>query len=155
MAGVDLNRRWDSPDRFNHPTIYHTKEMVKQINKCRNVFLVCDLHGHSRKEGVFMYGCDSEEVIIQTNHDKELNMKSVSVMTLPQILHQRSNFFKLEHCNFRTVNCKAPTMRSVMCNDLNISCSYSMETSLGGVNGIHFTIEDLLVSKKFVRKEFD
>ena len=57
LAGVDLNRRWDNPDEHLHPTIWHTKEMVKRFQKTRQVILQCDIHGHSRKEGLFVYGC--------------------------------------------------------------------------------------------------
>ena len=57
LAGVDLNRRWDNPDYELHPTIYKVKELVARLKKCRRVVLQCDIHGHSRKEGLFVYGC--------------------------------------------------------------------------------------------------
>eukprot|EP00520_Triparma_pacifica_P000822 CAMPEP_0118659890 /NCGR_PEP_ID=MMETSP0785-20121206/15364_1 /TAXON_ID=91992 /ORGANISM="Bolidomonas pacifica, Strain CCMP 1866" /LENGTH=911 /DNA_ID=CAMNT_0006553047 /DNA_START=180 /DNA_END=2911 /DNA_ORIENTATION=- len=57
LAGVDLNRRWDKPDRYLHPTITSCKAMVRRFCKTRDVVVQCDIHGHSRKEGVFMYGC--------------------------------------------------------------------------------------------------
>ncbi|GMH94830.1 hypothetical protein TL16_g13013, partial [Triparma laevis f. inornata] len=57
LAGVDLNRRWDNPDYELHPTIYKVKELVARFKKCRRVVLQCDIHGHSRKEGLFVYGC--------------------------------------------------------------------------------------------------
>jgi len=57
LAGVDLNRRWDKPDQYFHPTVTSCKAMVRRFSKTRNVVVQCDIHGHSRKEGVFMYGC--------------------------------------------------------------------------------------------------
>lgn len=33
LAGCDLNRNWSNPDPVSHPTIYHTKELVKRLNK--------------------------------------------------------------------------------------------------------------------------
>jgi murein tripeptide amidase MpaA len=57
LAGVDLNRRWDRPDPDLHPTIWNTKEMVRRFLKTRAVILQMDIHGHSRKEGLFTYGC--------------------------------------------------------------------------------------------------
>jgi len=57
LAGVDLNRRWDNPDFELHPTVWKVKELVARFKKCRRVVLQCDIHGHSRKEGLFVYGC--------------------------------------------------------------------------------------------------
>mgnify|MGYP003931915991 FL=1 len=57
LAGVDLNRRWDKPDPVLHPTIHSVKEMVQKFQKTREVVLQTDIHGHSRKEGLFVYGC--------------------------------------------------------------------------------------------------
>jgi murein tripeptide amidase MpaA len=61
LAGIDLNRRWDRPSRVWHPTIWHTKQLIKQFNLPPNagrVLAYIDLHGHSRKKNVFIYGCD-------------------------------------------------------------------------------------------------
>lgn len=61
LAGCDLNRRWKTPSKMLHPTIYYTKKLVKQIHDERTVVMFCDLHGHSRKQNVFMYGCNFKE----------------------------------------------------------------------------------------------
>lgn len=59
LAGCDLNRRWKNPNRVLHPTVYHCKKLIKQMYSERNLVLYCDLHGHSRKPNVFMYGCNN------------------------------------------------------------------------------------------------
>jgi hypothetical protein len=62
LAGCDLNRRWSGPDKATHPTIYHTKHMIKRLKKLpRVVGIVVDIHGHSLKQGVFFYGCVPEK----------------------------------------------------------------------------------------------
>ena len=33
MIGSDLNRVWHSPSKYFHPTIYYTKELLKQIHQ--------------------------------------------------------------------------------------------------------------------------
>lgn len=49
LLGVDLNRRWVSPNVFLHPTIFYAKQLVRNMHNERRVLMYCDLHGHSRK----------------------------------------------------------------------------------------------------------
>lgn len=58
LAGVDLNRIWTEPNKKLHPTIYHTKMMIRRLVEDREVTMFCDFHGHSRKKNIFMYGCE-------------------------------------------------------------------------------------------------
>ena len=57
LAGCDLNRVWQQPSPCLHPTIHATKTLLKNLAAQREVALYCDLHGHSRKCNMFMYGC--------------------------------------------------------------------------------------------------
>lgn len=57
LAQVDLNRQWIDPNKKFHPTIFHTKEMIKRMKIERELLVYCDFHGHSRKKNCFMYGC--------------------------------------------------------------------------------------------------
>ena len=58
LLGVDLNRRWLKPSRILHPPIYWAKQMMKCTEIMHEkISLFCDVHGHSRKMNVFMYGC--------------------------------------------------------------------------------------------------
>ena len=56
LAGVDLNRVWIDPSQKQHPTIFCIKQLLRQMQGERELFLFCDLHGHSRKKNMFMYG---------------------------------------------------------------------------------------------------
>ena len=58
LVGNDLNRRWKKPNERLHPTIFHAKAMIKDFGRERPIDLVCDLHGHSKRKNVFMYGCN-------------------------------------------------------------------------------------------------
>ena len=60
LAGCDLNRRWKAPSKMIHPTIYNTKKLIKNLHAEREVLMYCDFHGHSRKQNVFMYGCNNK-----------------------------------------------------------------------------------------------
>jgi hypothetical protein len=66
LAGCDLNRRWYRPDVRLHPTIYHTKEMIRRLAKQYPNCILLDLHGHSRKEGIFIFGCMPEKKHLHT-----------------------------------------------------------------------------------------
>lgn len=57
LLGVDLNRKWISPNRFLHPTIFYTKQLLRLTSDERRIMLYVDLHGHSRKKNAFFYGC--------------------------------------------------------------------------------------------------
>jgi murein tripeptide amidase MpaA len=56
LAGSDLNRRYKNPSKVLFPVIYNIKRFVKNFSKERELDLFCDLHGHSRKKSIFMYG---------------------------------------------------------------------------------------------------
>ena len=57
LLGCDLNRKWQTPNKFLHPEIYYTKALIRFTHWERKVLLYADLHGHSRKQNSFMYGC--------------------------------------------------------------------------------------------------
>ncbi|GLE10376.1 hypothetical protein PINS_up022477 [Pythium insidiosum] len=57
LAGTDLNRRYRDPSRELHPTVHAVKALVLSLQRTRGVSLYCDLHGHSRKKNIFLYGC--------------------------------------------------------------------------------------------------
>jgi len=56
LAGCDLNRRWKYPSELLHPTVYHTKKLITNLSHERYLAMYCDLHGHSRRKNIFMYG---------------------------------------------------------------------------------------------------
>lgn len=61
LSGGDLNRKWKVPSKILHPIIYNVKKMIVQTHEEREVALFCDLHGHSRKKDIFMYGCNIQK----------------------------------------------------------------------------------------------
>ncbi|KAG9333465.1 hypothetical protein JZ751_011534 [Albula glossodonta] len=58
LTGRDLNRNYCTLLRDAFPCVWHTRNMVKRLMTEREVLMYCDLHGHSRKNNVFMYGCE-------------------------------------------------------------------------------------------------
>lgn len=91
LSGVDLNRRWDNPHKLHHPTIFQTKAMMRKFQETRDVIVCCDIHGHSRREGLFMYGCP-----------KNWNNRThLTPHTIPTLFDNQSEFFSLHRCTFR------------------------------------------------------
>ena len=59
LTGTDLNRRWNAPDEILHPQIYYLKALMRKLgSEDKEILIFCDLHGHTRKNGSFMYGCN-------------------------------------------------------------------------------------------------
>jgi murein tripeptide amidase MpaA len=88
LVGSDLNRRWKTPSKQLHPTIYYAKSMIKNFAAERPIELVCDLHGHSKHKNVFMYGCNVQG-------------QPEATRALPFILSKISPWFFYDYCSFK------------------------------------------------------
>ena len=120
LAGVDLNRCWIDPSRKMQPTVYHYKNMVKKLQEDRDVFLVLDLHGHSRKKNIFCYGNSGR----QNDRFKE--------RIFPTLLDKNADLFNIDDCNFAVQKSKESTMRVVMWKELGITNTFTCEASFCG-----------------------
>ena len=123
MVGCDLNRRWPNPSRLLHPTIYFTKKLVAAYHRENQVVLFCDMHGHSRKRNVFMYGCVSGQTEI--NQHKNNNL----IKVLPYFLAQKNRLFSFNDCKFANEKDKEATARLVMFKQYGILNSYTLEST--------------------------
>lgn len=50
MLGTDLNRVWNNPSKYFHPTIYYTKELMKQIHSGTYYQLIDEMRESKMKE---------------------------------------------------------------------------------------------------------
>ena len=136
LAGCDLNRRWKFPSKQLQPTVYHTKRMIKKVHTERTCVLYCDLHGHSRKPNVFMYGCDRKGAPEETR-------------IFPLLLSKISPLFDFESSRFGVQKSKESTARVAVFKELK-TCSliYTMESTFSGLDkgpfaGVHITTDML------------
>ena len=106
-VGVDLNRRWNNPLEFVHPTIFHLKNLIQQFNSVNPVAAIIDFHGHSKTFNTFMYGCS----VPDTPHRTAL---------IPHLLSKLSTVFSFANCNFNLHRAKASTLRIALFRELNI-----------------------------------
>ena len=122
LLGVDLNRRWLSPNRILHPTIYYSKRLIQMISEEHELVLFCDMHGHSMKRNVFVYGCT----------DKQDRKRNTLIKLLPLLLQQKNRIFSFHDSHFRLEKSKEATARIVIYRELNVANSYTLEASFCG-----------------------
>ena len=136
LAGCDLNRRWKFPSRQLQPTVYNTKKLIKKIHVERNCVMYCDLHGHSRKPNIFMYGCDRKGAPEETR-------------IFPLLLSKINPLFDFSSSRFGVQKSKEATARVAVFKELK-TCPlvYTMESTFSGLskgiyNGLHITTDML------------
>ena len=119
LSGQDLNRRWKNPSKILHPVIFNIKKAMRSFAKERELALYCDLHGHSRRKNIFMYG----------NNIKE---KPHATRVFPYIMSKLCYFFSFEQSRFSMSKFKDSTARIAMFRELGIVNIFTMEASFCG-----------------------
>lgn len=77
------------------------------------------------------------------------------IKLFPSLMGEGCPFFYPENCSYRMHKSKASTMRIVMFTGHGIVNAYTLETSLAGAKGRHFTSQDLLdIGEHFCRALF-
>jgi hypothetical protein len=121
LAGVDLNRVWMDPSQKLHPTVWNIKyKLLKQMQDDRELFLFVDLHGHSRKKNLFMYGNSSK------------NDPFPKEKIFPFLLEKNANTFNYADCSFAVQKSKESTARVVGWKEMGITNCYTLESSFCG-----------------------
>ncbi|KAF5401936.1 Cytosolic carboxypeptidase 2 [Paragonimus heterotremus] len=124
LSGCDLNRKYTSNLKRFFPTIWHTKEMVLATMREHEILVYCDLHGHSRKQHMFIYGCKSVNPEMRF-HDR----------VFPAMLGKNvPELFDFEKCKFVVQKHKEGTGRIVMWRT-GIANSYTLEATFCGNAG--------------------
>ena len=103
LIGQDLNRVWKDPDVDDNPTIYHTKNMMLEFGLWNQIDLFVDLHAHSKKKNIFMYGCNSIK-----NYERK-----ILIRVFPKILSIRCRLLSFPDCAFNLYKSKNSTARIV------------------------------------------
>jgi len=106
-----------------------------------------DLHGHSRKHNVFMYGCDPIEPSINSSKKKSATVSAsqsnaitnakYQVRSFPRAmaLHEvGKKYLSFSDCSFHVKKGRESTARVVVARELGIFYSYTIEATFCGVN---------------------
>ncbi|XP_052667930.1 cytosolic carboxypeptidase 2 isoform X2 [Harpia harpyja] len=123
LAGRDPNRAYGTALCGSFPGVWHLRAMVERVLAEREVVLYCDFHGHSRKNNVFMYGCDGGGAGAGLRLCQRI---------FPLMLSKNApDKFSFPSCKFKVQKSKAGTGRVVMWR-MGVSNSYTMEAAFGG-----------------------
>lgn len=120
LYGYDLNRCWIEPAKDIHPVLQTLKWLIRSFKQQRHVLLFVDLHGHSRKKNVFMYGNSQKG---DTRHRERI---------FPYMLEKQAEIFSYMDCAFAVQRSKEGTGRVVGWKELAITNSFTIEASFCG-----------------------
>ena len=134
VIGNDLNRRWILPSETMHPEIFCIKKYIQELEREGvKIFGMIDLHGHTKKESSFFYGCCAKKN--QTNHYK--------VRLLNYLMGNCDKNFKSEFSSFYVGSSKRSTARVTFFNEF-CDFSYTLESTFMSAheNMLHYSIKD-------------
>ncbi|ESO95340.1 hypothetical protein LOTGIDRAFT_117158, partial [Lottia gigantea] len=136
LAGRDLNRNYKTMLKDAYPSVWHTRSMIRKLLQEREIVVYCDLHGHSRRQNVFIYGCENK------HNEKRLRERIFPCMLSKNAPHS----FSYNSCKFKVQKSKEGTGRIVVWN-MGVLNSFTMEatfcgSSLGKKKGSHFSVAD-------------
>mmetsp|Transcript_5071 Transcript_5071/g.7655 ORF Transcript_5071/g.7655 Transcript_5071/m.7655 type:complete len:234 (+) Transcript_5071:3048-3749(+) len=132
LAGVDLNRRWCTPNATMHPEIFFLKNSMKlTAEESAGITIFCDLHGHNKQPNSFFYGCNKAP--------NEGLLSWTKTRLLPKIFASYEPIFDFSLCRFSQEKTKYNTARVVVWNEFKVTNSFTLETSMHGKQKInHF-----------------
>ena len=94
-----------------------------------------DIHGHSRKKSVFMYGPH-----FPLHNDRYLKSK-----VLPKLLDEKTQMFRFYSCKFRIEKSKLRSARVALFKEFGIMNCFTLEASFHGFINKERTTEELTV----------
>ncbi|KAI1721033.1 zinc carboxypeptidase domain-containing protein [Ditylenchus destructor] len=122
LMGFDLNRQWQNPSVWAHPSIAAAKNLLLQYhsNPKTELYLCIDVHAHSQQTNSFLYG----------NLPHTLPKLLDRQLYIPHLLAQSTEDYSLQYTQFNTDVEKAGTNRRAMGEILDNNClCYTLEVS--------------------------
>ena len=132
LAGYDMNRRWNVPSPWLHPIMYSVKNLARIVSEERTIDVFCDIHGHFRSCGSFMFCCTYPKKLGIAWKDAENDAK---LRVIPSLLSCKNEYFAFTDCSFNMESYKHGTARQAMFNDFGIINSFTLENSFFAIYG--------------------
>ncbi len=120
LSGRDLNRNYKTILKDAYPSIWHTREMIKRFEIMvfdlieifidrfmteTELILYCDFHGHSRKQNVFIYGCENNHIPGERLKERIFPvMLSKNDPTKVRFFHSSGNFIFNYNSSFHIIH---------------------------------------------------
>ena len=96
--------------------------MAEPVIFDEDIMAFVDMHGHSRKKNVFVYGPQ-----FPLSSDKYYRCRLI-----PKLLSEETSKFRYHSCQFKYEYCKRKTARIVLAREYNITNCYTLEASFSG-----------------------
>ena len=147
-SGDDLNRNWTNPCEERHPTIFYAKKRLRSLAADGRLLFFCDVHGHSTKRNVFMYGCNSVAFGSTLFATQEAQRGGRRELQFPKLFSERCPVLSFKDCLFAVDKTKENTGRAAVARECAIIHSYTLEASFCGSDLhdgslVHFSTADL------------
>ncbi|KRX07375.1 hypothetical protein PPERSA_06990 [Pseudocohnilembus persalinus] len=119
LSGADLNRKWKNPNSKLFPEVYHAYHQIRKMNQERNINLVVDFHGHSKKLNAFFYG----NSCIKRPEEPKI---------FPMVVSKHNRAVKFDQCRFKIQPGFDSTARQALQKMVKIKRIYTLEASQYG-----------------------
>ena len=123
LAGLDLNRFWHEPSKRLQPTIYHAKQMIKRFSDERELCLFIDLHAHSARKNIFVFGNNENDA---TGY--------VQTKVYPTLLGNLCPFFSMTDSVFKNQKIKERSARVSILRSFGTVNAFTLEASFSGAS---------------------
>jgi len=123
LLGKDMNRQYrGSDDPKLNPVQISIKDLVTALQKDNKVLAFIDVHQHSKKKSIFLYG-----PYFPLHSDKY-----IKVRLIPKILSEITEMFRYYSCRFRSERYKESCARITMGKIFNVVNCFCLECSSFG-----------------------
>lgn len=120
LAGLDINRMFgENANKRLNPESTLLKELALKEKKIAFYF---DVHGHSSKKSVFMYG---PRFPLHSEHYLKIRL-------IPKLVQARTPIFRYYSCRFANEKSKQNCSRLALSRELPLPTSYTIEVSMWG-----------------------
>eukprot|EP01022_Parablepharisma_sp_SALTPOND_P016669 TRINITY_DN249_c1_g2_i2.p1 TRINITY_DN249_c1_g2~~TRINITY_DN249_c1_g2_i2.p1 ORF type:complete len:550 (-),score=29.03 TRINITY_DN249_c1_g2_i2:2303-3952(-) len=122
LYGTDLNRCWGRPSVSKHPTVFNLKKRLRElVANNKEIYVYCDLHGHSKLLNSFIYACHKVSGTF---------CPWSKVRLLPRILAKKSHLLDYHKCRFKVEQEKLNTARVIIWKEFKVVNSFTLESSM-------------------------